>query len=840
MKDKFTQNDDHEEVIDRALRSLSEEIDAPAVFKSELEQRLVTVHQARSTLSLSFFKQALPMLGWTMGLVMLALFLNWVIRGIVTTPPIPAALETKTPFGQETPSPIPTGESITAIPEEAGYDWRETKLYLAQSLPASPAEADVLLLKETQHATVETARALAQQFGIIGEVFEAPGTSPNTTDYVVTYGKQRLFVQSEIVFDYYADYNDFANLNGGKNITPEQARDVIDPFLRSHGLDFEYEVENGRQIPGLFYVIPLAENGFPIRFDYNLPNRLEFIINDAKQIMHVSSIRVDYDPVGRYGIITAEEALQKILGNSNASLAGVVESVRSGETLVADHWQRSYPENETITIYGQPIFYPSFDTARPGFFAIGQYTATGDTSGLENLDSMMIVEATGQFFTENGIKRFNIESWSVSTATPVSFLGILQRNDEYVILKTDTGNEYQLSDLPIEVPLETQLMVDGFIIKDDFVWTSIQHFDADMNRGGGGGGGVGFYKLNLSGTPVPFPSPTLEPEVQSASVEYIVKEGDTVLAIAQGYGVTVDEIVQANNWLSEEHALIPGKTLVIPGTGSSQSLIGQRVEGRRGTFTVSIYRMRDGNQRVEYVLSSMPNDGPFFFAILEGANLQDLQTYHNIPIDIWGTIDRIDPNGNLVVKVERYEIPFPDLRIQVLEGTQRTTEIDGQAVILFTTTDGTTYAQIMLNGEPDSSLLGVEGDPVILESLAIPGETFAGYPALRIFSGGMAVNPKNAQAAERIITADQPFILDEFPPDENIAYPTITIETVELVYYTSDPRYPKSDSNIDPMYIQPAWRFHGHYSNGDEIEFLVQALKQEYLLPEVLPHIPPG
>ena len=36
------------------------------------------------------------------------------------------------------------------------------------------------------------------------------------------------------------------------------------------------------------------------------------------------------------------------------------------------------------------------------------------------------------------------------------------------------------------------------------------------------------------------------------------------------------------------------------------------------------------------------------------------------------------------------------------------------------------------------------------------------------------------------------------------------------------------------------WLFTGHYSNGDELEILVQALQQQYLSPELEPVEPPG
>jgi|GEM_PF-1138395 hypothetical protein len=69
--------------------------------------------------------------------------------------------------------------------------------------------------------------------------------------------------------------------------------------------------------------------------------------------------------------------------------------------------------------------------------------------------------------------------------------------------------------------------------------------------------------------------------------------------------------------------------------------------------------------------------------------------------------------------------------------------------------------------------------------------------------------------------------------------PTATLEKTELVHYIRDP-YAEAWNPISESYIQPVWRFYGHYSNGDEFEILIQALKEEYLFPELAPHTPPG
>ena len=267
-----------------------------------------------------------------------------------------------------------------------------------------------------------------------------------------------------------------------------------------------------------------------------------------------------------------------------------------------------------------------------------------------------------------------------------------------------------------------------------------------------------------------------------------------------------------------------------------ESLIGQRLEGVQGTLTVNIYRKPDGRQRVEYLLWTPEN-----YYALTGANLNALDAYHNRPLIVWGVVTGYQTQYPIpIVSVERFEIPFPDLGFQILTGTQELVTIDGQQVTLFTSQDGQVYAQIMSNGEPDSAILGREGDTVFMEVLVVPDEMFGNYPAMRVFSGGVATSPKNGQPVEVEVTADRPYVMEEPQDSQPVVVPTLTIETIELAYFTSDPAYAQSYPAAMTPYIQPVWRFYGHYSDGSEVEVLVQALKQEYLYPKPAPSVEPG
>jgi Tol biopolymer transport system component/LysM repeat protein len=746
-------------------------------------------------------------------------------------------------WGAETPLAFDLQNRINSTPTPSGteYDWRGTKLYLSATLPDTPVETSLYQLQPDQPATIESARTLAQHFGIQGEVYLAPGELPDSTNFMVTDGKQRLYVRSEKYFTYYADYVNYStDMFSYQEPLGDKAQDYIDEFLKSHGFDFAYRVERAPQIINSYYVVPLSPDGLPMRFDYLLPVRIEIKLGGSGQVIYMQSNLIDYQQVGTFGLRTAEDAWQMVLSDYGGP--GMQEGMRSGGVLEEYYWQRAYLENQLITIYGRAMYFPPAAAGGMPFVSIGDYTAAGNIAGIDALEANTLIKASGQFSTENGTRRFNVDSWEILDGMETSFMGTLRRDGENVILFADDHSQYPLPDVPPNVPVgpkseQGELNVSGVLTQGQFEWSIIQYFPADsMHGGGGGGGGQGFYKLNLTGTPVPLP--TMEKANEQSNGEYIVQEGDTLSSIAQVYGTTVDDLMQSNG-LTEPTIFI-GQTLIVPGALPEPSPVGQKIEGQRGIILVEIYRQSDGSQQKIYsLLSNMPNQYNYFR--LSGDGLEGLEKYHNRPIDIWGTVESAGSNSLMEVHVDRFEIPFPDLQFQILRGTQEQTTLEGRTVTLFTTTDGQTYAQFSLEGNVSDFIVGNPGDEVLLEAMMVPGETFGGYPTLRVYSSGLAISPKNGQPMDMQVTADQPSVIDGPTPDEQYAAPpTATIEKVELVYYTPDPRYQPPGSAEGPVYIQPVWRFYGHYSEGSEFEILVQAVKDEFLLPEVETIEPPG
>jgi LysM repeat protein len=886
-----------DEKIAQQLSQVAEQTHANPQFAAELEERLRAIRRTKSGWFANMWKQFTPALRWVTLMILLAVVLSWSIKTLIPTPQ---------PASNDTPvAPLVTTSIQTAVPdgnptpaiETGAYDWRGAQLYLSVPLPQSPVDAKLYVLQDEPSVTTDVANALSSQYGIQGKMYQIPGILPDTTAFLITDGKQRIYVHSAWNYDYYADYSAY-NYMGSKDITIEQASVAIDTFMKAHGLDIPYQVERASLNPGMFYVLPLTPDGLTVRYDHNMPQRFEFTLDQNHQVTRVTSYKIGFDSIeGTYTIRTAEEAFQQVLAQSDMIQNGVLESMRSIGSSETEFWSRSYPDNQPLTIYGLPLSYPAAEPGGTPFIAIGSFTAVGNTSGIENVDSSTYVEATGQFTVENGIRVFNVVSWNVTDLPETYLSGILRREGDRVVLTADNNSgEYEIVDAPSDLPMDIDiaqgdyLAVNGIIVNGAFEWTSIQYFPAGSQGGGGGGAGTGFYQLNLSGTPVPFPSPTPHPDSTQGTIEYVVKEGDTVFAIAEAYGVSPEDIRQANALL-DGGVLIPGKTLTvpigqpnagtaeyivqendtlssialnfgitveelkqaneltddivylgqklfIPGQQTDNPFVGRQFVQQRGTLIVGVYQQADGTSRNEFGFYTKQDDGSMLFAFLENVTYEALLQYHNRPLDIWGTVKYVDRNGTPVISVEKYEAPYPDLQFQIIQGKQRLTELEGQQVALFTASDGTTYAQLQAISLPDMTIVGTEGSEVLLEALIVPEETFGGYPTLHVFSAAV-FNPLE-DPSEFMISADQPNFFSEQGEPHTIPSPSLTIEKVELVYYIPNPQFRDQNPSPGPRYIQPAWRFYGHSSDGSEVEFLVQALKQEFLLPELAPHRAPG
>lgn len=78
---------------------------------------------------------------------------------------------------------------------------------------------------------------------------------------------------------------------------------------------------------------------------------------------------------------------------------------------------------------------------------------------------------------------------------------------------------------------------------------------------------------------VPASSSQVERKLHNQSVKYTVQSGDTLTSVANKYGISVDELANANN-MARNAGLIRGKTITIPASGTTKAATNGRTESR--------------------------------------------------------------------------------------------------------------------------------------------------------------------------------------------------------------------------------------------------------------------
>ncbi len=648
-------------------------------------------------------------------------------------------------------------------PQGEAHDWNGSTLYLNTSLPEETPAEMKIYLARDE------VRASVEEVLALADLFKMKGKIYETvgelpdTTDYIVIDGNR---QLRVRSDrYYSYYPNYAEYSATlrTSINPN-AKALVNEFLQTYGFNGSYQMDQSN--PYITVVLPTTPDGFVIREDNYMMNGLMFNFNE-NGIISVNASLLKYNETATVGIISAQEAFDRLL-----TPAPLYESKMSITPAPAeiDVWLREYPLDKTITYYGWLTSTAKSVEGGAAYISLNNYPVSGNVDGInENLPNTFI-KTVGQFHETNGVQSFEMESWKIYEGSEESYLGTVQRENDSVVITTLDGLSLNLPDAPNDLPLPAKdIYVSGVRLGDVFEWKTMTN--GPMGGGGGGGGGLGFFKLNLSGTPIPLPTlqPTPTPEPQDTTP----------------------------------------------------------IEGLRGIVSVNIFEKADGTRYNIYNFMAGSADHLMVsYYTLEG-DLQELEKYHNRPVDIWGKPE-LNSDGQIMIKVDRYEIPYPDLQFQLMTGFQKLVTLEDQPATLVTLEDGTQYAQLYSDGSTGNSLIGSEEDKVNLEVLVIPGETFGGYPAIRLFGGGLAVDPLNGQPIEYTLSVDEPYIIPE--PVQRTDY-SLTIEKVELVYYTPDQRYAGSEPAAEPPYLQPVWRFYGHYSNGDEFEFLMQAVKDEYLLP---------
>lgn len=749
-------------------------------YPQELEKTLVSMAAQRQSphSRLTPLLRSVLLAGLAVGLLS---GLAWSIRSLLPHSPAsaPAPEVTSTPekrsAAEEAPaatSPLPTEEPVLPTPTPQTYHLAMLpgiSILLATEIPESPTQAIVYEQLNEEALTIENAKAMARQLGVQGEIYLSASESPQQRVYTVRDGQQWInFMNSPYRF-YFSNAGANAHDSFQTELTQEAQIAIAQQFLEQAGLlDFSYQIEMNPERPLDVLFMPTIDQAPVLLGNLNHPYVIVSVAPDGT-VSGVDYNRIQRQSLGSFPIRSAQAAWDELL--TRAAELGVEQAdgfpAQTGKDPL-EWWNRLPTQGEPTTIYGYLVIYQPAESGVEPLYTLGDYTLGGSLSGMAE------VNRPGAFYQVMGTlrenQRFEVEAWQLSPFQDENLVGQVKKEDGKAYLITE-NEQLLLPDLPDGVAEAVEVRVRGIRLDQpeaSFQWTYLETGGA-FHGGGGGGGGTSFAALALDGSG----------------------------GIAQGASATP-----------------------MPGLPN-----GTLIEAARGTLSVEIIRYPDASE--EKIVSLYLGEQNMYPGIvqlrLEGAGLEGIDAYATFPVRVWGNVTGQLPTGDVRVDVNRYEPVYPGLEIEAWLGTWSETTLEDTQVILFTGDQGQQFVlKSSIEWDPDS-FVGAPGDRAILEGVLYPGETFAGYPVVEERSAALAAGITDL--TDYTLTSTQVWVNDQ--PVQ--ASGSVILEKIELAYRANDLRFGPYDPSNGPLYIQPVWRFYGHYTDGREFEIQVQALRDEYL-----------
>jgi hypothetical protein len=192
--------------------------------------------------------------------------------------------------------------------------------------------------------------------------------------------------------------------------------------------------------------------------------RIDVQIDSQGQVTSIDYNRPAFRELGRYPIITAQEAWQKIL-SSNAPI-GVEQSESRRQINDMQSWQREYPQEQRVQLYGYfEVLQPAQSGLLP-FITFKNYPIEGHLQELSQLAvPSHFMQIWGQFVKgSQGQLIFRIEGWQSSPFADQSLQGKIQRQGDQVFLLTG-DQKLLLPDTPVDLPDGVQANAQGVVLE---------------------------------------------------------------------------------------------------------------------------------------------------------------------------------------------------------------------------------------------------------------------------------------------------------------------------------------------------------------------------------------
>lgn len=130
---------------------------------------------------------------------------------------------------------------------------------------------------------------------------------------------------------------------------------------------------------------------------------------------------------------------------------------------------------------------------------------------------------------------------------------------------------------------------------------------------------------------------TVSKDASSAATSHVVEAGDTVTAIAQRHGVTVDAVLRAND-LSRSSIIYPGQKLAIPGQRAVTGLDAEQSDNARLIIRVG-REMGVSDRGIAIALGTAMQES--WIRNLDWGDRDSLGLFQQRPSTGWGTADQV-------------------------------------------------------------------------------------------------------------------------------------------------------------------------------------------------------
>jgi hypothetical protein len=348
---------------------------------------------------------------------------------------------------------------------------------LATELPTGPAQVTAYYRLENTPLTMAEASQLAAQWGLEPQLYLPMWMLEVTPDqiersYYAIDGMQMLSMWNGELS--YSDLALFPSYEGHQypqsGLPPaEQAVAAASQYLSERGLlDYPYQADLSGYAYGLVNFYCLLDG---LRIDYPAAYAR---VNPQGQVGSVWINREDYQSVGSYPVISAQEAWELLLAGEPSERLRV--SYYPAQDQNPQYWGRVYPAGESAHLFGRPVFLPAAEIGAAPYLQLNNLILTGDLTGLtEYLQSNQgYLYVWGDVQEVEGTRQLVVSGWESFDEFSGYFNGTVRRTAEGDFLELEDGQMLRLPALPAEVPADTPLYAQGGLVGDTLQWFILQ------------------------------------------------------------------------------------------------------------------------------------------------------------------------------------------------------------------------------------------------------------------------------------------------------------------------------------------------------------------------------